>query len=1362
MPGVKASDEVKTSKVENGTGSNSTSPKSKQNSGKKILVRVKLLDQRTEEFPIDKQGKGEDLHTAVATSLNLLEKDYFGLQFMDSHETLTWLDLGKRISKQVRDKPWEFTFAVKFYPPDPGQLQEDLTRYLLCLQIRSDILSGKLPCSFVTHALLGSYLAQSELGDFDAEERGPGYLKGIQFAPEQDSDLEDKVMDLHKTHVGQTPAEADGHYLENAKKLAMYGVDLHPAKDLEGVDIMLGVCASGLQVYRDRLRINRFAWPKILKISYKRSHFYIKIRPGEFERFESTVGFKLATPRAAKRLWKTCVEHHTFFRLAVPETPRKKGSLFPRFGSKFRYSGRTQFQTKSALIDRPAPYFERTLTGKRISSRSMDVLGKQTPEMHRGDAKRHTMTNPEEVAEKEEKKRGKRTLWGRSYNNNFESPNSIAEDPQESSLDDTTKSEQTMAVAGPLTKMDKKRLKKEKEENKKLAEKEKRAREREERRLEREEKDREKKEKEQAKKEEKERKKHDKKGKGKSDPKTDGSQLGAETGDTTLSEQEASPKPAGKLVEDSDVTEESVSILEKSPNTSFEKPIGGVAVLPPMELQKIRDRKAAAKEAESTGKVRTDSPGQEPKKEGIHGENFKRKFGKETEFSVGPSATPKPMAGSQEFFSPSAGPERASTPAREHDVHLRTNISSTAALLRDRKDSKHTKEYTYEESELHGGMQRNYEPSKVGFSYEQKSPTSPSEDGSRPASATGARIATGVAYNYATGEEALLLESAKRRQAKSVLNTSTSSAKSDSSTARSSFFSTPSGGTKSPTFGYNKGPEPSVKLSMPSEAHANMPQSGTKSPTFGYNKALETSMKYSVSEAHANAPPSKLKAPTKYSTVIDDPAEFRASAEQKTSYSGLNDVPTEGRPERKTSYSTVIDDPADYRALKDKKPYSTAIGEQTDRKAYSTAIGEPADRKSYSTSIDTPSDRKHSETSGIHAPVDRKSSAGNPTTPTGSKIPVFSGMVGTGSSLKATPIVKTEKTRIGGKKAAVRSSPNGSSSESSSSSSSGSSGDSDVDNYADERIPNLEGASGALPQKWKVSEETSTPKIIKTTTKKTIVSNDDGVVENVEEHVEDLSPGVTAGVLSSTKKTYQSRLEDEKKPYVSATAAAVTTMTSTTREGEDGKRATTQEVALETISDPLVIFLSRNVVMWPSSIDRKLLMEGKAFATTTTTSATQQEQRIVTQELKKTAQVVTSDFSQHDLPPSVIRPESMKYDSSVTDARHHVKHSSSEIPVVETETRKVAVRSEDGAAHLEGEIISSQSVSSKTRTVETITYKTEKDGVLETRVEQKITIQSDGDPIDHDKALAEAIQEATSMNPDMTVEKIEIQQQSNH
>ncbi|KAB0361695.1 hypothetical protein FD754_005851 [Muntiacus muntjak] len=266
---------------------------------------------------------------------------------------------------------WHFSFNVKFYPPDPAQLSEDITRYYLCLQLRDDIVSGRLPCSFVTLALLGSYTVQSELGDYDPDECGSDYISEFRFAPNHTKELEDKVIELHKSHRGMTPAEAEMHFLENAKKLSMYGVDLHHAKDSEGVDIMLGVCASGLLIYRDRLRINRFAWPKVLKISYKRNNFYIKIRPGEFEQFESTIGFKLPNHRAAKRLWKVCVEHHTFFRLLLPEAPPKK---FLTLGSKFRYSGRTQAQTRraSALIDRPAPYFERSSSKRYTMSRSLD------------------------------------------------------------------------------------------------------------------------------------------------------------------------------------------------------------------------------------------------------------------------------------------------------------------------------------------------------------------------------------------------------------------------------------------------------------------------------------------------------------------------------------------------------------------------------------------------------------------------------------------------------------------------------------------------------------------------------------------------------------------------------------------------------------------------------------------------------------------------------------------------------------------------------------------------------------------------------------------------------------------------------
>ncbi|XP_078789063.1 uncharacterized protein LOC101156915 isoform X39 [Oryzias latipes] len=337
---------------------------------KTMQCKVTLLDDAQFECELDKHAKAQELFAKVCDHVNLLEKDYFGLVHWETPTSKTWLEPTKEIRKQVPGAIYEFTFSVKFYPPDPAQLTEDLTRYFLCLQLRKDILQGVLPCSFVTLSLLGSYTAQSELGEYDPELHGPDYLKELSLAPGQSKELEEKVMELHRTYRSMSPAQADMLFLENAKKLAMYGVDLHQAKDLDGVDITLGVCSSGLMVYKDKLRINRFPWPKVLKISYKRSSFFIKIRPSEQEQYESTIGFKLPNYKASKKLWKVCVEHHTFFRVSTVEPPSSRRFLV--LGSKFRYSGRTQAQTRqaSSMIDRPAPRFTRSAS-KRLS-RNLD------------------------------------------------------------------------------------------------------------------------------------------------------------------------------------------------------------------------------------------------------------------------------------------------------------------------------------------------------------------------------------------------------------------------------------------------------------------------------------------------------------------------------------------------------------------------------------------------------------------------------------------------------------------------------------------------------------------------------------------------------------------------------------------------------------------------------------------------------------------------------------------------------------------------------------------------------------------------------------------------------------------------------
>uniref|UniRef100_A0A8C1QBZ1 Protein 4.1 n=1 Tax=Cyprinus carpio TaxID=7962 RepID=A0A8C1QBZ1_CYPCA len=380
LESVKEEGEIEEEKQEENMVEEEEGKKQKASRRPRIMhCKVKLLDDSLFECELEKHAKGQDLFAKVCDHLNLLEKDYYGLAIWETPTIKTWLDFTKEIRRQVQGSTYDFTFNVKFYPPDPAQLSEDITRYYLCLQLRKDIKNSRLPCSFVTLALLGSYALQSELGEYDPEVHGTDYAKELQLIPGQTKELEEKVMELHRTYRSMSPAQADMMFLENAKKLAMYGVDLHQAKDLDGVDIMLGVCSSGLMVYKDKLRINRFPWPKVLKVSYKRSSFFIKIRPSDLEHYESAIGFKLPNYKAAKKLWKVCVEHHTFFRLTSTEaatTPRK----FLALGSKFRYSGRTQAQTRqaSSVIDRPAPHFQRSASKR--ASRSLDGAMVSTPD----------------------------------------------------------------------------------------------------------------------------------------------------------------------------------------------------------------------------------------------------------------------------------------------------------------------------------------------------------------------------------------------------------------------------------------------------------------------------------------------------------------------------------------------------------------------------------------------------------------------------------------------------------------------------------------------------------------------------------------------------------------------------------------------------------------------------------------------------------------------------------------------------------------------------------------------------------------------------------------------------------------------
>lgn len=311
-------------------------------SGKLMSIKIQMLDDTQEAFEVPQRAPGKVLLDAVCNHLNLVEGDYFGLEFPDHKKITVWLDLLKPIVKQIRrPKHVVVKFVVKFFPPDHTQLQEELTRYLFALQVKQDLAHGRLTCNDTSAALLVSHIVQSEIGDFD-EVLDREHLAKNKYIPQQDA-LEDKIVEFHHNHVGQTPAESDFQLLEVARRLEMYGIRLHPAKDREGTKINLAVANTGILVFQGFTKINAFNWAKVRKLSFKRKRFLIKLRPDVNSSYQDTLEFLMASRDFCKSFWKICVEHHAFFRLFEEPKPKPKPVLFSR-GSSFRFSGRTQKQ----------------------------------------------------------------------------------------------------------------------------------------------------------------------------------------------------------------------------------------------------------------------------------------------------------------------------------------------------------------------------------------------------------------------------------------------------------------------------------------------------------------------------------------------------------------------------------------------------------------------------------------------------------------------------------------------------------------------------------------------------------------------------------------------------------------------------------------------------------------------------------------------------------------------------------------------------------------------------------------------------------------------------------------------------------
>ncbi|XP_023310890.1 tyrosine-protein phosphatase non-receptor type 14 isoform X2 [Anoplophora glabripennis] len=356
------------------------------------VISVEILDGTIVECTLSSESTGQDCLDVVCQKLSLNQPKFFGLQYVsrNNDSNLCWLELDRPIKRQLDKyaRGLVVHLRVMYYVISGVTLiSDEVTRYHYFLQLKQDVIEGRISCTPQQAVELASYSMQAEFGNFDAERHTAHYLKDFQLFPKTFTDpslletLTEAASRQHAALHNLPQGTAEEYYICACQRLEGYGQEVYSVKDNEGTDTLISICLTGVYIgYPGGREGRHFGWSDISNVINHKRDFTIESVGGS-----EKVDFHFSDVESAKNAWRFCVLQHIFYRQyemnnsvdqadkGLPQPP-----VFQQSEDKLRQMDSYEDVTNSShQWDRPTLSSTQSLSQRAQSTSCLD-LNKQT------------------------------------------------------------------------------------------------------------------------------------------------------------------------------------------------------------------------------------------------------------------------------------------------------------------------------------------------------------------------------------------------------------------------------------------------------------------------------------------------------------------------------------------------------------------------------------------------------------------------------------------------------------------------------------------------------------------------------------------------------------------------------------------------------------------------------------------------------------------------------------------------------------------------------------------------------------------------------------------------------------------------